>query len=188
VTQDRTALLLIDVVNPLDFPEADALARHAIPAAERVAALKRGMKASGATVVYVNDNFGDWSSDFSGLVRRVRSGQNDAARIVELLAPEDDDLYVLKPRHSGFYATPLDELLRSREIQRLVLCGFQTHMCVLFTAHDAYIRQYDLRVPADGSASERPELHRNAMALLDELGVDIAEIGDHAAPDFAGIA
>jgi nicotinamidase-related amidase len=60
-----TVLLLIDVINDLDFPGSLALVRQAEPMATRLARLKRRAVHAGIPVVYVNDNFGQWRSDFS---------------------------------------------------------------------------------------------------------------------------
>src|SRR3954452_14221897 len=106
-----TAVLLIDVVNAFDFPRSAPLVKSATRAAPRIEALCKRARASGVPVVYVNDNFGQWRSDFRSLVRRVASRGGAPAVITERLRPDDDDYFVLKPQHSGFYSTPLDLLV-----------------------------------------------------------------------------
>src|SRR4051812_27579307 len=109
--KSAVALLLIDVVNDLDFPEADQLLRHALPMARRIAALKQKARRAGVPVVYVNDNFGRWRSDLNAQVRHCTADGCRGKPVVDLLRPEADDYFVLKPKHSGFFSTTLDTLL-----------------------------------------------------------------------------
>jgi nicotinamidase-related amidase len=105
------ALLLIDVINDLDFPEGDQLLRHALPMARQIATLKRRARAEGIPVIYVNDNFGRWRSDFSAQVEHCLEDGVCGKPVAELLRPAKDDYFVLKPKHSGFFSTTLDTLL-----------------------------------------------------------------------------
>ena len=141
------ALLLIDVINDFDFPEADELLRFARPMAERIAELKDRSKKAGIPVLYVNDNFGRWRSDFKGQVEHCLKSEAKGRDIVELLQPDDDDYFVLKPKHSGFYASSLEVLLGFLGSRTLILTGVAGNICVLFTANDAYMRDYKLVVP-----------------------------------------
>ena len=134
------ALLLIDVINDLDFPEGDQLLRHALPMAGRIAALKRRARRAGVPVVYVNDNFGRWRSDLNAQVDHCLKDGCRGQPVVELLRPEEDDYFVLKPKHSGFFSTTLDTLLEYLGTRTVVLTGMAANICVLFTANDAYMR------------------------------------------------
>lgn len=160
------ALLLIDVVNDLDFPNAEALRRHAEPMAERVAELRRRAYQHDIPVIYVNDNFGHWRSDFSLQVRHCLEDGVRGQRIVELLRPQEKDYFILKPKHSGFHMTALSLLLECMGVQSLILTGIAGNICVLFTAHDAYMNQYDLVVPEDCIASEDETLNRFALEQM----------------------
>lgn len=177
----KTALLIVDVINRLDFDGADDLLGPALAMADRLAALKRRARAAGVPVVYINDNFDDWSLDFRSLVEDIIERNLPGRPIVERLRPDADDLYVLKPRHSGFHFTPLEILLEQLDVEHLIICGLQTHLCVLFTAQGAHMRKYEIAVPADCSATERPVDHDAALLLLrDSLGVDVRESTAHA--------
>ena len=160
------ALLLVDVINPTDFPEADQLLRHAVPAAERLAELKRRALKAGVPVVYANDNFGRWRSDLSAVVERCREPGCKGAPLVELLHPGKEDYFVLKPKHSAFFSTTLDTLLKYLGTRTLVLGGFAADICVLFTANDAYMRDLRIVVPADGVASNEAGDRDAALALM----------------------
>ena len=162
-------LLLIDVINPFDFAAAGRLLRHARPAAKRIAALKQRLALRGVPAVYVNDNFGRWQSDFRAQVEHCARAESAGAEITQLLRPGEGDYFVLKPKHSGFYSTSLDVLLRYFGARRLVLTGFAGNICVLYTANDAHMRDYELIVPHDCIASEAASLNRAACEQMQRL-------------------
>lgn len=149
-----TALLLIDVINDMEFPRGKLLLRHAVKAAEKMAALKRRVKRAGIPVIYVNDNFGRWKSDFRRLVDHCLQDEIAGKSVAQILLPSEDDYFVLKPKHSGFFSTSLDILLNYLEAKKLIICGFAGDICVLYTANDAYMRDFDLIIPRDCIASE----------------------------------
>jgi len=177
------ALLLIDVINDLDFEGAEELVRQALPMARQIAALKRRAKKAGVPVIYVNDNFGRWRSDFNAQVRHCLDDGVPGKPVVELLRPEEDDYFVLKPKHSGFYSTTLDILLDYLEVKAVVLTGIAGNICVLFTANDAYLRDLRLAVPGDCVASNTAE--ENAVALEQMRKVLKADIRPAEEVDFA---
>jgi nicotinamidase-related amidase len=148
------ALVLIDVINDFDFPRAPALLRHALPAAQRIATLKARAEREQLPVIYANDNFGRWRSDFRQQIEHCLSKRGRGRKIVELLQPDDDDYFVLKPMHSAFFSTTLEVLLERLAIRRLILAGFAADICVLYTANDAYMRDFEVVVPSDCVASE----------------------------------
>lgn len=163
------ALLLVDVINELEFDGADTLFPRARTMARRVAALKARAVRAGVPCIYVNDNFGQWRSDFRTLVDRCLHGGVRGEPIARLLAPGEEDFFVLKPLHSGFYTTTLDLLLRELGSKKLVICGIATEGCVLFTASDAYIRGFEIFVPRDGCVSERTPRHRAALDIMKKM-------------------
>ena len=160
--QSAVALLIIDTINDLEFAGGETLLRHALPMAHNIAALKRRARAAGIPAIYLNDNFGQWRSDFRSVVQRNLAGVRGAP-MVRLLAPEPDDYFVLKPKHSGFFGTTLETLLRFIGARTLVLTGLTTEMCVLFTAMDAYMRDYALLVPGDCCAAASAARHWQAL-------------------------
>ena len=166
--QSNAALLLIDVINAFDFPEAEQLLRHALPAAKNIAALKRRAKDADIPVIYVNDNFGRWRSDFKKIVAHCRDDSR-AKPFVELLLPEEDDYFVLKPKNSGFYSTTLDLLLTHLGAKHLIVTGIQGNNCVLFTANDAYMRDYKIFVPSDCTASNTEEENEHALKQMQNV-------------------
>ncbi len=157
------ALLLIDVINDLEFNGGPKLLRYALPMAERLAALKRRFKEARLPVIYVNDNFGKWQSDFNKLLEHCLQDDICGKPVAERLRPDDDDYFVLKPKHSGFFSTTLDTLLDYLQVKTLVLTGLTGDICVLFTANDAYMRDFHLIVPADCVASQDEEENQHAL-------------------------
>ena len=161
----KIALLLIDVINDFDFPEADQLLKYARPMAKKLLRLKRRAQKAGVPVIYVNDNFGRWKSDFRHTVEHcARNGRG--SELVRLLRPEQNDYFVLKPKHSGFFSTTLETLLRYLETQTLILTGIAGSFCVLFTANDAYMRDFNLLVPSDCTVSNTKQENESALKIM----------------------
>ena len=165
--KSEAALLLIDVINDFDFEEGDELLRLARPAGKNIAELKKRAKAAGIPCIYVNDNFGKWQSDFKKIVARCTAGDAKGKEFVKLLEPDDDDYFVLKPKHSGFYSTTLDLLLTHLNAKNLILTGIAGNNCVLFTANDAYMRDFKVFVPADCVVSNSEEENRYALKQME---------------------
>jgi nicotinamidase-related amidase len=157
---------MIDVINTLSFEGSQSIVRSALPMARRLRALKRRAAANGIPTIYVNDNFGRWRSDFRAIVRYCSRPQSPGRRVTRLLRPGRRDYFVLKPKHSGFHATALDVLLRYLGTRVLVLGGMAADICVLFTANDAYMRDYRLCVPRDCVASNSERETRYALAQM----------------------
>ncbi|HEX5887075.1 MAG TPA: isochorismatase family cysteine hydrolase [Pyrinomonadaceae bacterium] len=162
------ALLLIDVINDFDFPESEQLLRLAMPAGRNIAQLKQRAKEAGIPAIYVNDNFGRWRSDFKKIVDHCRE-EGKGKEFVELLLPDEDDYFVLKPKHSGFYSTTLELLLTHLTSKNLILTGIAGNNCVLVTANDAYMRDFKLFVPADCVASNTEEENRHALEQMENV-------------------
>jgi nicotinamidase-related amidase len=160
------ALLLIDVINDLEFPGAESLAAAAGPMARRIAALKRRARAAGIPAIYVNDNFGRWQSDFNKVVQHCLEDGVRGEEMARLLRPEEDDYFVLKPKHSAFYATTLDTLLQYLGAKRLIFTGVAGNICILFSANDAYMRDFELHVPADCIASNTAQENQHAIEQM----------------------
>ena len=160
------ALLLIDFINLLDFDRAGKLAPRAVKAARSAARLKAALAAKGVPCIYANDNFGNWRSEFSALVEVCLAKSGPSQAIAEVLRPTGKDLSVLKPRHSAFYGTPLEFLLQELGIRKLIIAGIAVDMCVLATAQDAYVRQYEIAVPSNCSAGFSAGEEKEALSLM----------------------
>lgn len=175
-----TALVLIDMVNALAFDGGEQLRASAEAAIAPLLALRDGADAAGVPVIYVNDNNGAWHSERSRLIESALA-QEDAPghRLTRALCPRQDDYFIIKPQFSGFYATNLPVLLPQLGVSRLVLAGIAADICVLFTAADAHMRQYDLWVPADAVAGEHGERTRWALEIMrNSMGAETRPTGE----------
>lgn len=155
--RSHTALLLIDLINDLEFEGGERLLSPALAVANRVAALRKRAGEASIPVIYANDNFGRWRSDFREVVEHCLHDGVRGQPVVERIVPQPTDYFVLKPKHSAFFATTLDTLLEHLGVRRLILAGISAEICVAFTAMDAYMRNYALHVPEDCVASPSDE-------------------------------
>jgi nicotinamidase-related amidase len=161
----RTAVVVIDMINPYDHADADQLVgsvRNALP--QMIGLVERAV-AESAPVIYVNDNFGSWRSDQGDLVESALHGQHP--ELVEPIRPGADALFVVKARHSVFFQTPLEYLLSQQGIDRLVLVGQVTEQCVLYSALDAHIRHLQVCVPRDAVAHIHADLAAAALRMME---------------------
>jgi nicotinamidase-related amidase len=162
----RVAVLLIDVINDMAFPGGERLARRARSIIGRLVALRERAERAKIPIIYANDNFGRWRSDFSAQVEHCSKDEVPGRALAEALKPGPEDYFVLKPKHSAFYQTCLELLLEHLGVTTLILGGVTTDSCVTFTASDAYLRGYALRVVSDGCTALDARLHRDALAHL----------------------
>jgi nicotinamidase-related amidase len=164
--QSGAALLLIDVVNDFEFEGGEKLLPLALPVGQSIAELKRTAKQAGIPAIYVNDNFGKWQSDLNKIVSHCLEDEVRGKAFVEIVLPEQDDYFVLKPKHSGFFSTTLELLLEHLGARSLILTGIAGNNCVLFTANDAYMRDFQLFVPSDCVVSETEAENKYALAQM----------------------
>src|SRR5688572_8030849 len=167
--QHTVALMIIDMINDLEFEGGEQVAAPALAAAERIAALKRQARERGIPVIYANDNFGKWRSDFREVVKHCLEDGVRGQRVVELLRPEREDYFVLKPKHSAFFESTLATLLEHLRTRHLILTGLTADICVLMTASDAYMRGYSVHVPPDCVASIEPIDTKQALRYMQRV-------------------
>lgn len=160
----ETALVVVDVLNPYDHEDADALVENMAPAVAPIVELVRRARDRAVPVVYVNDNYGHWNSSSDKLVQAALDGRHP--ELVEPLRPPDGASFVIKARHSIFYETPLEYLLRQLGVDRIMLCGQVTEQCILYSALDAYVRHFRVAVPTDAVACIDPELADAALRMM----------------------
>ncbi|TCP20292.1 nicotinamidase-related amidase [Scopulibacillus darangshiensis] len=170
------ALLLIDMINNMEFKEAELLLKEARAIIDPLVDLRGRAKKANIPVIYVNDNYGIWQSDLNQVVDKAMEGPG--RWIIEKLKPDKDDYFVVKPKHSGFFSTPLDTLLNHLGVNTLIITGMAGNICVLFTANDAYMRNYTVIVPSDCCASNVREDNDYALRMMkNNLDADIREQG-----------
>jgi nicotinamidase-related amidase len=169
----KTALIVIDMINAYDHPDVEPLTRSVAEVLPNIEALI----ADSDLTIYVNDNFGHWHSQRDQLVKSAVEGEH--GRLVEPIKPSDDAIFVVKARHSIFYQTPLEYLLNQEDVGTLVLVGQVTEQCVLYSALDAYIRHFKVRVPRDAVAHIHPDLAEAALKMMEiNMDVDVSPARD----------
>jgi nicotinamidase-related amidase len=160
----KTGLVVIDMLNPYDFEDAEHVAQSAESTIEPIRSLLERAVQNSVEVIYVNDNYSDWNSSEEKLIENAMRGKRPD--LVEPILPPEDASFVLKPRHTIFYQTPLDYLLYQREIGHLVLVGQVTEQCILYSALDAYVRHHQVTVPPDAVAHIHEDLADAALRMM----------------------
>lgn len=165
----RVVLLIIDMISDFEFEDGEQLFKYALPAARKIAGLKKRARHAKVPVIYINNNFGKWQEDFKQLFQKTVKGAVRGSKIAKLLEPHPDDYYVLKPKHSGFYSTTLDLILQYLGAESLILTGVATDICVLMTANDAYMRDYQIIIPKDCVAAVKPAENKKALEFIERV-------------------
>lgn len=167
--KSKAALMIIDMISDFSFDDGESLLENAEPAAESISNLKKRAERAGVPTIYVNDNFGKWQSDFQKLLKHCQEKTSRGNKIAKLLAPKEEDYFVLKPKHSAFYSTTLDILLEYLGVEKLILTGIATDICILFTANDAYMRDFQLLVPRDCVAANDKQENERTLQYLEKV-------------------
>jgi nicotinamidase-related amidase len=163
----KSALLVVDMINAFDFDGAGLLLRQARRMLLTLVRLKERANRAGCPVIYCNDNFGEWRSDFRSLLEQCIAEDRPGRNVVLRVAPEPHDYFVLKPKHSAFYETPLQSLLKKLGTKRVILCGIAGDGCIHSTATDAHIREFHVVIARDATASQTAARNRTALAHLE---------------------
>ena len=163
----KDALLLVDVINDFEHEDGDQLLESFRARHEGLVRALESARSGGMPVVYANDNFGVWDGDGPRLVRQALEGLG--GELVEAIAPQDDDAFVVKPRYSAFDHTPLELILRDLETERLLLAGASTEGCVAQTAIDARELGFKVTVLADVCATVDEQIERIALEYLEAV-------------------
>ncbi|MEV5580523.1 isochorismatase family cysteine hydrolase [Streptomyces parvus] len=171
------ALIVVDMINTYDHPDADLLVPSVRSALPHVARLISRARSKNVPVIYANDNFGEWRSHHGEIIEKTLAGKN--AELVEPILPDDESLFVVKARHSIFYETPLSYLLSQLDADHLVLCGQVTEQCILYSALDAHIRHLNVTVPRDAVAHIHQDLADAALHMMERnMGAKITSADD----------
>jgi nicotinamidase-related amidase len=161
----RSAVIVVDMLNPYEHDDANRLTKSVERAIEPISKLVERAGESDAELIYVNDNYGDWNSSSEELAQRALDGSRPD--LVEPILPPDGTDFVVKARHTIFYMTPLEYLLSQKEIGHVVLAGQVTEQCILYSALDAYVRHLDVSIPTDGVAHIHEDLAEAAMKMME---------------------
>jgi nicotinamidase-related amidase len=161
-----TAVVVIDMLNSYQHEDAAKLASSVADIIEPIVGLiSMARDRDDVDLIYVNDNYGDFTADKDDIVRQALEGERPD--LVKPIVPDEGALFVPKVRHSAFYSTSLAYLLRQQETERLILTGQVTEQCILYTALDAYVRHFPVVVPRDGVAHIDADLGKAALRMMD---------------------
>jgi nicotinamidase-related amidase len=161
----KTAVIIADMLNSYDHEDAEPLVESVREQLPGIVDLRDRAQASDALLVFVNDNHNAWDAGREELIEQALAGEHP--ELVEPIAPRDPMPFIAKGRHSAFYQTALEHLLRSEDVQQVVLAGQVTEQCVLYTALDAYLRGFDMAVPPDAVAHIDAELAQAALKMME---------------------
>jgi nicotinamidase-related amidase len=167
--KSEVVLLIIDMISDFEFGGGEKILPFAETIAKNIAALKQRAEKAQTAVIYVNDNFGKWRSDFTKQLKHSQSKSMRGHKIARLLAPKKDDYFVLKAKHSAFYSTTLDLLLTYLGAKKLIITGVSSDICILFTANDAYMRDYELHVPSDCVAATDEQTNESTLRYMERV-------------------
>lgn len=164
-TTTKQALLIIDMINDFNFKHGTVLAEQTEVISHNILSLKNKMKTNNCPIIYVNDHYNLWQADFNKIAQKCSNSLSE--KIINRLYPKDDDYFLIKPKHSAFYGTALNTLLYNLKVSELVITGIAGNICVLFTANDAYMREYNITIPADCIASNNKEDNEFALRMME---------------------
>jgi nicotinamidase-related amidase len=172
----KSALLIIDILNPFDFNHGSTLAKHTEKIVEPLLTLRSVCQKKQIPVIYINDHYNLWQADLKKIYNKCL---NDLSQpIIEPLKPGEDDYFLIKPKHSAFYGTALNTLLHALKVNTLILSGIAGNICVLFTANDAYMREFNLVVPENCIASVSEDDNQYALTMMKNvLKAEIVDSG-----------
>ncbi|KAF1677163.1 isochorismatase family cysteine hydrolase [Bacillus mexicanus] len=163
----NTALLIVDMINNFEFDMGESLAKKTEKIVPHILSLKEHARQNDWPIIYVNDHYGLWQADIENIQQECT---NDKSKeIIKQIAPEDADYFLIKPKHSAFYETALHTLLTELQVKHIILTGIAGNICVLFTANDAYMREYSITIPKDCIASNREEDNDFALTMMDDV-------------------
>ena len=173
----RSAVVVVDMLNPYDHEDAEPLTRSVERIIEPLAALVGRARDEKVEVVYVNDNYGDWNSSQEQLADAAMQGARPD--LVEPVLPPDEASFVIKARHSIFYGTPLEYLLSEKGVDHVVLAGQVAEQCILYSALDSYVRRLKVSVPRDGVAHIQEHLAQAALEMMEgNMSAELAPCGE----------
>ena len=173
---DKTnkALLIIDVINHFQFDHGMDLLKQSLQFRPSLLQLKKRAKERQIPVIYINDHYNLWQADFKKIISYCTTEHNED--FLTQIKPNEDDYFLIKPKHSAFYGTALNILLFHLHIKHLIITGIAGNICVLFTANDAYMRDYTLHCPKDCIASVDEQDNLYALTMMKNVLVaDLTE-------------
>jgi nicotinamidase-related amidase len=163
--EQRTAIVIIDIINDFNFSSGDKLLKQTKTILPNLIRLKQDARKNNIPIIYVNDHYGSWDSDYKLICNQCRNEKNK--EIIEKMTPDESDYFLIKPKLSGFFHTGLASLLRELQVTHVTLAGIAGNICVLFTANDAHMREFSVNVPRNCIASNSEDENEQALNLME---------------------
>lgn len=160
----NSAVIFIDIINDFNFERGERLLHHTLEILPHLKRLKHYAKENKIPVIYVNDHYGLWQTDYRTLINHCTN--NRSQEVIDEMRPDQNDYFFIKPKHSAFFQTPLQSLLLELGKKSLILAGVAGDICILFTAKDAYMYEYALQVPENCIASNEKRGNEYALYLM----------------------
>lgn len=161
---ENTAVLFVDVINDFDFDGGENLLKHTDEILPNMKKLRDFAKKNNLPTIYINDHYGLWQADFNKIIDRCKNERSK--QVIDTLKPDKNDYFIIKPQHSAFFQTPLQSLLNELNKTHLMMAGIAGDICILFTAKDAYMYDFDMHIPENCMASEEKEGSEYALYLM----------------------
>lgn len=198
----RTAIIMIDMQNMyLEQEKRDRFGWPPIFRFDEVvaecAALLTDARSQGLPIIYTRQISRPDGADATPSMRRLAATLPDpvdnavagdgawGSQVLDAVAPEAGDIVIEKLRWDAFYATELDSVLRNLDVNRLVIAGLQTNVCVETTTRTALMKNFEVAVPEDAVSTDGESLHVNALNALRVLYAEVAPWRELLAPDAA---
>jgi nicotinamidase-related amidase len=164
---DKTALLVIDIINPFDFKHGETLAHNTKKIVNPLRNLTKYCRQQKIPVIYINDHYNLWKADYKEIIKKCHNNRSE--EIINVLQPSENDFFLIKPKHSAFYGTALNTLLHHLNVENLIITGIAGNICVLFTANDAYMREFNLYIPENTIASVSNDDNHYALTMMQNV-------------------
>lgn len=163
------AIIVIDMITDFEYEHGNILFNNSIPISRNISNLTKAAKQTGVPVIYISDIIYECNPDLESYIACIKSSSANGSTILDILDPKPEDNFILKPHRSAFYATSLGGLLISLGITNLIFTGITTDICILFTAHDAYMRGYNVTVLSDCVTAVDTAYHNDALAFMERV-------------------
>lgn len=164
---EHSALLIIDIINDFQFKHGKTLAQKTAVISQNILNWKAYMQKNNLPIIYVNDHYQLWQADYHKIMEKCTNSLSET--IINELRPQKEDYFLIKPKHSAFFGTALPTLLSQLRVRKLILTGIAGNICVLFTANDAYMREFELIIPRDAIASTDNEDNEYAITMMQNV-------------------
>jgi nicotinamidase-related amidase len=161
----KSALIVVDMLSTYDHEDAEPLVESVRDSLPAMQGLIDAARERGVFTAYVNDHFGDWTANRESLLESALGGAHP--ELVEPIAPAADLPFLHKARHSIFYGTQVEYMLRSEGVERIVLVGQVTEQCILYSALDAYVRHFEVALSPDAVAHIHQDLADAAVRMME---------------------